>query len=272
MSNLPTVWSNTLAGMVLGGAEVRLANLSWLALAMSLLYVGGMFLNDAFDREVDARERPERPIPSGLTSALEVFIVGFVLLASGVLTAWRVGGTPAFLATLGLAFMIVLYDVWHKNNALSPVLMGGCRVLVYVSAAVAVTHDVSLAGLARGSLALFAYLMGLTYVAKQENLERVSNMWPVLFLAVPVLLIGKHGASAFVFVLLVGFIVWVTTAVRLLMKGGRGTIPRVVVRLIAGVSLVDALLVAAAGHPLLAGLAIVAFFTTLFFQRFVSGT
>lgn len=31
----------------------------------SLLYLAGMALNDWADREVDARERPERPIPSG---------------------------------------------------------------------------------------------------------------------------------------------------------------------------------------------------------------
>jgi 4-hydroxybenzoate polyprenyltransferase len=32
-----------------------------LMLSLSLCYVAGMFLNDAFDREFDARHRPERP-------------------------------------------------------------------------------------------------------------------------------------------------------------------------------------------------------------------
>ena len=66
MSNLPTVWTNTLAGVTLAGRRRR-RRAAWLllALAFSLLYTGGMYLNDAFDRDIDARERPERPIPSG---------------------------------------------------------------------------------------------------------------------------------------------------------------------------------------------------------------
>ena len=55
-----------------------------LAAAFSLLYTGGMYLNDAFDREVDARERPERPIPSGRVRAGSVFAIGFGLLGMGI--------------------------------------------------------------------------------------------------------------------------------------------------------------------------------------------
>ena len=85
MSNLPTVWTNTLAGTVLAGADVEPGRLALLALAFSLLYTGGMYLNDAFDRESDRRERPERPIPSGRVTARSVFAIGFGLLAAGVL-------------------------------------------------------------------------------------------------------------------------------------------------------------------------------------------
>lgn len=83
VSNLPTVWSNVVAASVLaGGAPIR--TLAFIAGAMSLLYVGGMFLNDAFDAESDARERPERPIPSGEISAGSVLGAGFAMLAAGV--------------------------------------------------------------------------------------------------------------------------------------------------------------------------------------------
>src|SRR3989475_10761474 len=37
----------------------------WCLAASACLYLGGIALNDYFDREVDAVERPERPIPSG---------------------------------------------------------------------------------------------------------------------------------------------------------------------------------------------------------------
>ena len=71
VSNLPTVWTNVLAGVALSGARAPAGTAVLLALALSLFYVGGMFLNDAFDREVDTRERPERPIPSGTVFVAE---------------------------------------------------------------------------------------------------------------------------------------------------------------------------------------------------------
>ena len=96
VSNLPTVWTNVLAGAVLAGRATvgpGRAGRS-LALALSLFYVGGMYLNDAFDREIDARERPERPIPSGRIGAGEVFALGFGLLGAGRRAA-RLAGAAA---------------------------------------------------------------------------------------------------------------------------------------------------------------------------------
>lgn len=66
VSNLPTVWTNALAGAALAGGEPWQAAMLPLLLALSLFYVGGMYLNDAFDRDIDARERPARPIPAGI--------------------------------------------------------------------------------------------------------------------------------------------------------------------------------------------------------------
>ena len=80
VSNLPTVWSNVLAGSALAGAATGVSVFCAM-LAASAFYVGGMYLNDAFDRDIDSRERPERPIPSGAISAKSVFAIGFGLLA-----------------------------------------------------------------------------------------------------------------------------------------------------------------------------------------------
>jgi 4-hydroxybenzoate polyprenyltransferase len=83
---------------MLSNTEFSLAVYAGLCLAMTLAYVGGMFLNDAFDREFDARVRPERPIPSGAVSAKRVFGFGFGMLALAVvcvllITQRGAGGT-----------------------------------------------------------------------------------------------------------------------------------------------------------------------------------
>lgn len=271
VSNLPTVWSNVLAGIILGGGAVEARLLLVLLPAMSLMYVGGMFLNDAFDAEIDARERPGRPIPSGAAAARDVFVAGFAMLAAGAvllaLLAWEAG-----LAGLALAAVIVAYDRHHKGNPLGPVLMGMCRMLVYLGAGLAVGGTLA-QPLVTASLVLLCYLIGLTYAAKQESFNEVRSWWPLAFLAVPFLyLLPIQAAGPLEVALYVGFALWVLYAASWLRAGPGRRVPRAVVSLIAGISLLDATLIAAMGAPVAALMAVACFGLTLVGQRWISGT
>ena len=77
VSNLPTVWTNVLAGLVLAGGDWYEWRTFVTLVAMSLFYVGGMYLNDYFDRSIDARERPGRPLPAAHISPHMVAVIGF---------------------------------------------------------------------------------------------------------------------------------------------------------------------------------------------------
>ena len=277
VSNLPTVWSNALAGSILSGAEFSYAFSAALAGVLSLYYVGGMYLNDAFDRHSDARERPERPIVAGLVSAGAVFALGFCMLGLGVLLTWWLGaGSPrperALVSGIVLAALIVLYDAYHKQNPLSPLVMGLCRVMVYATAAYAAAGTAPTA-VWLGALALLSHLIGLTYAAKQENLASFTGVWPLAFFFVPiaygVILCLSH-PPAFGFLLL--YSLWLGYSLYLLMPSRRRSIPGAVVRLIAGISLLDALLLAAAGATELALVALALGVLTRLAQRFVPGT
>lgn len=279
VSNLPTVWTNVLAGVVVAGGAPDDGRVPWLLAAMSLCYVAGMFLNDAFDRDFDARHRPERPIPSGATTAAAVFGAGFGMLAAGVaMLAWvgfgYSGGTAwrPVAAGLGLAAAIVYYDWHHKANRLSPVVMGLCRMLVYVAAGYGIAYappaQVYLLG-----LLLLSYLVGLTYVAKQEHLGTVSSLWPLVFLALPVLW-GIRAATqgALAAVLVLALTAWLLYALSFLRRRRPGDVPRAVGHLLAGICLWDALVIAVAGQPSIATVALMLFIVTLLAQRFVSPT
>jgi UbiA prenyltransferase family len=279
VSNLPTVWTNTLTGIVLAGGAVSGPRTLPLLMALSLFYVGGMYLNDAFDARIDAEERPERPIPSGAISAHAVFTAGFAMLAIGTAMLFWTGygfadGTGIWpgLAGLVLGGAIVLYNWHHKDNPLSPALMGLCRVLVYLAAGLAFAMSPP-GTLWLAALLLLCYLIGLTYVAKQENLGEVRNLWPLLFLAAPLIyaLVAAAGSltSGVLFAL---FAVWVGVALWFLRRRQRGDVPRAVVSLIAGIALLDAVLIAAAGATGVAWLAVGGFILTLGLQRLVSGT
>lgn len=279
VSNLPTVWSNTLAGVVLAGVSPLQWNLLPLLLAMTLAYTGGMFLNDAFDRKTDARERPERPIPSGQIKAAEVFAAGFTLLAGAVFFTLlaALGGTSGSVLMAGLMAVllcsaIVLYNVWHKDNPYSPFVMGLCRLFVYLCAAFTMTKNPSVM-VYIGAIVLLAYLIGLTYVAKQENLGEVKNMWPVAFIAAP-LCYGIFTAISDpqVWLPLALFTPWACYCLYLVTRKKAGNIPTAVVSMIAGISLVDAIFIASTSSLTIMVFALGAFALTLFLQRYISGT
>jgi hypothetical protein len=89
-SNLPTVWSNCVAAWWLGGGG-GLWSLLALCAGASLLYVAGMYLNDAADATFDRQHRRERPIPAGHIAEKLVWRIGFGMLAAGSLLVIGVG-------------------------------------------------------------------------------------------------------------------------------------------------------------------------------------
>jgi len=120
---------------------------------------------------------------------------------------------------------------------------------------------------------LLSYLVGLTYIAKQEHLGRVANLWPLLFLALPVAW-GAQAALAGVIVAgcAVLLLVWTLFALSFLRRRRPGDVPRAVGYLLAGICLWDALVIAAAGEPGIALVALGLFALTLLLQRFVAPT
>ena len=273
VSNLPTVWSNALAGVALAGTQgagtwpVRTALLA--AGVLSLFYVAGMWLNDAFDAESDAKERPGRPIPSGEIRRAAVFVVGFCLLGLAVGLGFLLG-RGAGLAGLALAAAILLYDGLHKRIAAAPVLMGACRFLAYAFAALS-AGGLSGPALA-GAAGLLCYVVGLTHAARQEAYDRIESGWPLLVLAIPLILAAWQAAVPLAIMACVGFALWLAWCAWLLVRRRTGDVPRAVVGLIAGISLYDAALIAAHAGAAPAGLAILCFGITLLLQRYVAGT
>jgi hypothetical protein len=268
ISNAPTVASNTIAGAVLASTAADAGTVAIVAAAMALFYTAGMILNDVMDLAVDRRERPERPLPSGAVSRNTAIAAVAALFVAGE-GLLLVAGVEAALAGLGLIALIVLYDAWHKGNALSPVLMGGCRALVYVIAALAVAEAVVLeVWTAAGVLLL--YIVGLTQVAKAEG-GGLLAAWPLAaVLAAAGYWVGWVESVWFV-LLLAAFAAWTWRALWLVR--GRRRIGAGVVSLIAGVSLFDALAVASAGGSLAAvACCLAAFLVTIALQTKIAGT
>lgn len=131
-ANIVTAIADIVAGVVVAGVFLedyaQYANAILLLILSTIgLYGGGVVLNDYFDADIDARERPERPIPSGRISKLRGGFFGLSLLLIGILaalvTSWLSG-----LIALCVALSAVIYDSWAKDHPFfGPLFMGLCR-------------------------------------------------------------------------------------------------------------------------------------------------
>lgn len=138
-ANLPTAASDILAGIAIGlylqnidalpFVEENIGSVLALLFSSIFLYAGGVVFNDVFDAELDAVERPERAIPSGLIPLRQAIVWGIFLLTMGVLLAFVCNALSGSIA-IALTIAIVTYDAYFKKHGfLGPLNMGICRGL-----------------------------------------------------------------------------------------------------------------------------------------------
>ncbi|BBM83272.1 UbiA family prenyltransferase [Candidatus Uabimicrobium amorphum] len=267
VSNLPTVWGNCLLAMT------AIGNFTWSHFAMvsaicSLFYVAGMILNDVCDSEIDRKERPQRPIPSGIVKRHTALLVATLILLSAIFIYEFIYAYPSLwqtLAPLALAAVIVLYDVWHKGNNFSPFIMAACRFMVYIVAALSIASYPTQNIIVMAAVAA-SYIVGLTYMAMQENLYKVKNYWPALFLALPFLYAAIHQAQ--IIYIVIAFL-WVLYNIFLLYNK---RIKNAIGGLIAGICFVDAMLLSTVSSTESLPYFFVLFVCTFFAQKFIPGT
>jgi hypothetical protein len=284
ISNLPTVWTNVLAGWLLAGGIWDWSKLSWLLLGGSLLYTAGMILNDAADVKFDREHRQERPIPSGKVSLTTAWSVGLAMLLSGfALVVWMAGA--CIWLTGALVVCIVAYDLYHKPWPGSVFIMGSCRTLLYAVAASGVTgslsfeenHEVIVKGIALGG-----YVVGISLIARNESNAQNSprgktSLLPSLVGALGLILpllggvwyAGLHEQWVpVVFAISLGAVIFSALS---LMKESNGGIGKSVGMLLAAMPMVDALALSG-GHLMIAILFLAAMPSLLLWQRKIAAT
>jgi 4-hydroxybenzoate polyprenyltransferase len=128
LPNAFTALADVAAGfLACGGGAGGVGSLLAIGGVSACLYSGGIALNDVCDVEVDRRERPSRPLPSGRIRWAQARAMAVVLLAGGLALAALVNTASVAMAAL-LVVSIVAYDMWAKSHPLrGPLLMGACR-------------------------------------------------------------------------------------------------------------------------------------------------
>jgi 4-hydroxybenzoate polyprenyltransferase len=174
LPNVITAMADVAMGFLFVMGDADLANLWMLGVLLatsSLLYIGGVVMNDVVDRELDSIERPARPLPSGRITPKAACAFGGACLLVGTLLAWTVSlGAgrllPGVVASL-LVACVLTYNAMLKNTLLGPVAMGGCRMLnVLLGMSVIDGSFAAENWLVAGGIGI--YIAGITWFARTE--------------------------------------------------------------------------------------------------------
>ncbi len=189
LPNAFTAPTNVIAGYltVTPVSELNYASLAILMASSMLLYVSGVVFNDYFDIEVDRKERPSRPLPSGVISKQRTVQIAVVSMASAIVLAFFVSWS-SFVVSLFLSCMILGYDYKLKNNKIfGPITMGGTRffnVIMGASAALQLSLHPNLSGLFFVAGSVFLYVVIITLFSKKEIGGIKSKRHIVMFFSV----------------------------------------------------------------------------------------
>ena len=183
ISLLPTAWSNVLLGYLLMQPELpnqsALLYVAGLLVCSSCFYIAGMVFNDVCDIELDRVERPERVLPSKQVSLRSARILGYCLVASGLVIAAllslrmgkngpMIGGTTLAIS-LVLVGLIFFYNVRAKRTWFGPIVMGLCRSfnVLFGGSLDSGLHLPEAEGLLWVAAAVGTYVAGITWLAKE---------------------------------------------------------------------------------------------------------
>ncbi len=268
VANLPSVVSNVVLGCGLGLLTRNFFESDAVfflpVLAGCLFYLGGCFLNDWKDRDWDAKNRPERALPSGrLSSRLLLTLgTGCSLVGLGLTTLL---GHLVFFIGVALLACILIYTWLHKKTAWGVLPMGLARALLYPlgffsQVPILLSEDIPwlfsapeveqilLADKLNQAevigvviLGLLSYIAGLSLFARAESqavVPRTNRVLGLLFLVLPALTHSFHwmpfypiwnliSLAPFVFFLMLGI------------RRTRSSVPKGVTTFLASICLLD---------------------------------
>jgi 4-hydroxybenzoate polyprenyltransferase len=174
--NLVTVIGDPLAGAALAfaaGVNGHIIAAIAVAIVSLLLYMSGLIMNDYADIEEDKRERPKRPLPSGIISPRHAIIIALVLAFIGTGIAFLINPITGITAIL-LIITIALYNFTLKEEKfIGSIIMGLCRGLSFLLGAFAVGYKIGIhnSTIIYIALILIFYIAAVTSIATNETEE-----------------------------------------------------------------------------------------------------
>ncbi|MFL6309327.1 MAG: UbiA family prenyltransferase, partial [Nitrososphaera sp.] len=192
LPNVFTTPSNILAGYFAAITVAQADGLELISLmaSSSSLYIAGIVLNDYFDIEIDRKERPFRPLPSGNISKRHALAIGIVaILAANIIAAMI--SLISLAVTVAISLTIIAYDYRLKHSVCGPFAMSGARFLNEIlgaSPAILYLNSHSYDILAVASSSLFVFVISITILSRKEVSNETPNSTIPILMVIGVIL------------------------------------------------------------------------------------
>jgi hypothetical protein len=132
LPNLFTLPSNILVGMAtVSSLAFTLTSFTQFLLLVTisvLLYCVGIVLNDLYDFDIDKKERPNRPLPSGKISRRSAIVLVAIFSTLALILSLQVSFSTLVISSI-LFSVIFGYDKYLKNTHAGPFTIASARVM-----------------------------------------------------------------------------------------------------------------------------------------------
>jgi 4-hydroxybenzoate polyprenyltransferase len=199
--NVLTVLTNILAGYfsLTSPSDASAVQVSMLMASSSLLYISGIVFNDYFDLEVDRKERPGRPLPSGRVSRRNALALAIVTLVAANTIASLVS-VASVMISVALSAVVIAYNYRAKRGVSGPTIMGLARFLnMFLGASPALLMVAEIPWTTvYAATTMFAYVYAITILSRREaGVHKSADYRRSIVLAFSLIVAVLLAASAF---------------------------------------------------------------------------
>lgn len=149
-------------------ANPQFSSASWLILFYGFvtgftLTAASMAINDYYDREIDAINEPERPIPSGLIAPREALTFAFILTALGIAAAYLTSILCSLMAAITWAVSVAYTTIGKRSGLPGNFLVGACVSIPFIYGSIAIVDEIRL------NVLIFASMAFLSATGREVN-------------------------------------------------------------------------------------------------------
>jgi geranylgeranylglycerol-phosphate geranylgeranyltransferase len=127
----------------------NISNIFWLNVFYGfvtgfMLTAASMAINDYYDREIDAVNEPNRPIPSGLIEPKNALAFAFILTAIGFITAYLTNVSCFVIAIIAWMLFVTYTTVGKRSGLPGNFLVSACVAIPFVYGSYVTANTVGL--------------------------------------------------------------------------------------------------------------------------------